>query len=168
MSVNNIEDRLRELTSMWGGYCCQRQYLKFLRLKSTDHVARVQPPWSLLSQWSKIGSRAERTPRWTVSKLYKDDNRYTIPCYAYEELKFWTLRLKIITYAIILTFRPAPLAAMSLRNSSALSSIDAEAGTDEVITLMPFICIASLIPRQYCTPGKYFPARWSSSNPSSP
>jgi hypothetical protein len=72
------------------------------------------------------------------------------------------------TYAMIFTSFPRAPASISRTNSSARSSIEADGGTVAVITLTPCAVNASLIPRQYCTPGKYRPASRSSSKPSKP
>jgi hypothetical protein len=69
---------------------------------------------------------------------------------------------------MILTDFPLALDAMSRPRTSARSSILAEEGTEAVITSIPFARSASVIPRQYCTPGRREPANRSSSNPKRP
>lgn len=72
------------------------------------------------------------------------------------------------TYAMIFTSFPRAPASISRANSSARSSIEADGGTVAVITSTPCAVNASLIPRQYCTPGKYRPASRISSKPRRP
>lgn len=69
---------------------------------------------------------------------------------------------------MILTLLPPALLSMSVLSFAALSSIEAEAGTEAVMISIPFAPRASVIPRQYCIAGRNFPASRSSSNPRSP
>jgi hypothetical protein len=76
--------------------------------------------------------------------------------------------MKGSTYAIILTSFPRAPSSISRANSSARASIDPDGGTVAMITSIPRAVSASLIPRQYWTPGRYRPAKRNSSNPSRP
>lgn len=69
---------------------------------------------------------------------------------------------------MIFTSFPCAPASISRASSSARSSIEADGGTVAVITSTPCAVSASLIPRQYWTPGKKRPPSRSSSKPSSP
>lgn len=53
-----------------------------------------------------------------------------------------------MTYAMILTLLPPAFFSISMLNFEALCSIDAEAGTDAVMTSTPLALSASVIPRQ--------------------
>ena len=75
---------------------------------------------------------------------------------------------KHVTYAIMLTSLLPTLASMSSLNTRLLSSIELEAGTVVVYTSIPCRFRASLIPLQYCTPGRYLPAQCNSSKPKRP
>lgn len=66
------------------------------------------------------------------------------------------------------TFLPRAADAMVSASASARVSIDAEGGTEAVMTSTPFIAKASVMPRQYWTPGRRGPASRSSEKPSSP
>lgn len=90
--------------------------------------------------------------------LYRNQLEYVDMCN--QEMK--------VTYAIILTSFPWAPASIFRANCSARASIELDGGTVAVITSMPRAVSASLIPRQYWTPGRYGPARRSSSNPSKP
>lgn len=68
----------------------------------------------------------------------------------------------------MLTSFPRAPASMSRANSLARSSIEPDGGTVAVITSTPRAVRASLIPRQYWTPGRYGPPSRNSSNPSKP
>lgn len=69
---------------------------------------------------------------------------------------------------MILTSLPLAPARIYLANSAARSSIDPYGGTVAVITLIPFMDKASLIPYQYWMAGRKEPAMRSSSKPSKP
>ena len=71
-------------------------------------------------------------------------------------------------YAIILTFFPLAFSAMSLPSLAARASIEADGGTEAVMISIPLAASASVMPRQYCTPGRKLPARYNSLKPSKP
>lgn len=71
-------------------------------------------------------------------------------------------------YAMILTSLPSALARIYLANFAARSSIDPYGGTVAVITLIPFMDKASLIPYQYWMAGRNEPAMRISSKPINP
>lgn len=56
--------------------------------------------------------------------------------------------VRSMTYAMILTLLPPAFFSISMLNFEALCSIDAEAGTDAVMTSIPLALSASVIPRQ--------------------
>lgn len=53
-----------------------------------------------------------------------------------------------ITHAMILTLLPPALLSIALLNFAALSSMEADAGTEAVMTSIPLAVRASVIPRQ--------------------
>lgn len=76
--------------------------------------------------------------------------------------------LLFCTYAMMLTAFPSAFWAMSSANRAALASMLPEGGTEATITSMPFSESASLMPLQYCIPGRNWPASRSSSKPRRP
>lgn len=72
------------------------------------------------------------------------------------------------SYAMIFTSLPCAFSAMLRASICALASILPDGGTEATITSMPFSDSASVIPRQYCIPGRKRPASRISSKPSSP
>lgn len=73
-----------------------------------------------------------------------------------------------VTNAIMLTLFPLALSSMTLAKLVALVSTEPAGGTSAVMTSTSFSASASVIPRQYWTPGRYGPARWSTSKPNNP
>jgi hypothetical protein len=72
------------------------------------------------------------------------------------------------TYAMILTLFPCAFSAILSASLAALASMDPEGGTVAVMTSIPLRASASRIPRQYWIPGRFWPARRSSSKPKRP
>jgi hypothetical protein len=72
------------------------------------------------------------------------------------------------TYAIMLTCFPFAFSAMLAASFAARASTLPLGGTAATMTSMPFSASASVIPRQYCIPGRYCPARRNSLKPNKP
>lgn len=72
------------------------------------------------------------------------------------------------TDAIIFTLFPAAFCAISFPSFAARCSIEADAGTEAVMTSIPFIANASVMPLQYRKPGSNGPAMCNSSKPNRP
>lgn len=140
---------------MWSGNGSQRQYFELVWPQMADHVSRIKTTNIFVRPWEFTTLGHVSHPMLCLHSRIRKSAAAFKP-------------RRRSAYAMILTSFPRAPISISRANSSARSSIEPDGGTVAVMTSVPCSSSASLIPRQYWTPGKNRPARRNSSKPRRP